>query len=529
LNAEMAGSAGSAVNWGKLTQESAQAQEFMAGANYKTAASFKAATAEQRAASVALLDVEKASGRAGQSMVRQMREARFDIMLAVGAVYALAKAWEAAATAEAASRHLSGQVGPTISKEIGDAAKALNFTPDQYQTLALPLKIAGIHANNLKEMVIRIGEASRASGVPVEALEKMIEKVQTGGHATWDDMKTLVTVDKDAQHLADTFRTMSVNQSEYERKFKEVSEANRRVIQQREEKIAGQDAFAEKIGVGESSFKAYIARGGRGQGLVDQLAASKEQFRPRSYAELWGQTPEKGLAAAEDKRYSEGIAQLAKEGDSTRSAVLNYIKAGKFDRSDVMSAAGRSRTEAEQGRLSDERKVQEKESRDYEKSQRDILTKGVNEFLLKLTPAKEAERKAEVEKQKATPEGEAQHVTAVVKDMSVTAGNMVVHYANAYVTMQPVQDLAGAVQNALPNAARDQVRSRLKQGGLDYDTIIPAPAVVDQRAMVYQVESRLGHAVPGRVPGPTPKEGSKVEDTTTHGLLEQLLKLFSGT
>jgi hypothetical protein len=507
------------VNWTQLAKDRAAAEAFMRGSVGKTAADFKPATDAQRAASVA---TEEASGRAEKSLARQLggvRSLYSNVLMVAGAVYSLAKAWEAAAQAEAASRHLSAQTSPTIAKEIGAAAKSLNYSPAEYQGLALPLKVAGIHANNLKEMVTRIGEASRVSGVPVQALEQMIEKVQTGGHATWDDMKTLtLATDGATQHLADTFRTMAVNQLDYEQKFKAVSESNRKVIQDRQQKIAGQDAFAEKIGVGDSSFKAYIARGGfggAGGNYSDQLAAgqarAKEEQRPRSYAELWGQTPEKGLATAEDKRYTEGIAQLAKEGDSTRSAVLNYIKAGKFDRSDVMSASGRGRSEAEQDRQLEERKTQEKESKDYEKAQRDLLVKGLNDFLLKATPAKTAE----VAAQKGTPEGQWQHVSATVGDMKVSVGSALIAYTNAVVTAQPLQDLAAAVQTHLPNAAKDQAAQRLKEGGLDYDMIIP--------------KYGPGQAQPSALPGPTSKEGGKVEDPTTHSLLEQILSIFKGS
>ncbi len=67
INCEMAGTGQQTVNWTQVQRINAQAGEFMAQANYKTAASFKPATQAQRAASVATEEFSAKTEHAGRS------------------------------------------------------------------------------------------------------------------------------------------------------------------------------------------------------------------------------------------------------------------------------------------------------------------------------------------------------------------------------------------------------------------------------------------------------------------------------
>jgi hypothetical protein len=397
---------------------------------------------------------------------------------------------------------LAAQAGPAVASQVGNTARALDLDPKEADAITLSLKIAGLEGDNLTETMARIGEASKATGVPMKAIEQVIERIQTGAHASWADMRELTLATNGAsQAEANQFRQRAAQQEEYLRTSKAASEASRTVFQQSQEKAAGQDLFAQKTGIGDKSFADFVKKGGFGSGAE----AVAEQQRPRSFDELWGgKAGEKALAAAEMTRYKEGIAQLAKEGGSTHAGVMSYLKAGQFDRSDVMSAAGRSRTEAEQTRVAGERQTQEAEAIDYQKGQDQLRADAVATLLTK-TPAKTAE----VAAQKATPEGQAQHVGALASGMRDTAGNLLIRYADAVMTAAPLQGVAGAVQNALPNPMVDRVDARLRQGGLDPNTILGP--------------HRPGQAQPSALPG---KEGSKVEDPKTHELLSQLLKIF---
>jgi hypothetical protein len=117
----------------------------------KTAADFKPATAEMRKASVALDEVEKASGRAGAGMMKQMRDTRFDVMLAVGAVYG----WLKLGKLRQPPNRLPGISAPKSALRFpGRSARPLvrltlprkNFKtwPYRYEWPALPLGICGI-------------------------------------------------------------------------------------------------------------------------------------------------------------------------------------------------------------------------------------------------------------------------------------------------------------------------------------------------------------------------------------------------
>jgi hypothetical protein len=98
--------------------------------------------------------------------------------------------------------------------------------------------VAGIAAGDLRDTVTRIGEAS--SGVPMQALEQVIERMQTSAHASWADMRELTLATNGAtQGEADQFRARAIQQVAYERDSKSASEAAKTAFQQSQEKASG--------------------------------------------------------------------------------------------------------------------------------------------------------------------------------------------------------------------------------------------------------------------------------------------------
>jgi hypothetical protein len=171
LNSELESGATHTVNWTNIQKQNAQAAEFMSQANYKTAASFKPATAEMRGASVAVEDLGK-KGSSGLGAFRgTMRALRFDIFEVVAALGIMVKAIDEAGKAEASQRHLANQgISAGASGQLSTAARVENFEPHQYDDAAISLKVAGVAADDLVNDVTELGKASRISGVPFEKL-----------------------------------------------------------------------------------------------------------------------------------------------------------------------------------------------------------------------------------------------------------------------------------------------------------------------------------------------------------------------
>jgi hypothetical protein len=375
----------------------------------KTAADFKPATAEMRAASIAEEEVGKSAGRAGSGLGAfrgTMRALRFDVFEVVSVLGLMVKAMDVSAKADAAQRHLANQGISNVSGiKLEGAARDENFEPRQYYDAAVSMKVAGVNAKELVSDITELGKSSRISGVPFEKLvdtaDSITEALETGGIPSLEEMKTLTLASSGAtQGLTDEYRQLAGALVENEKAWKLEEEAQARSHKETEEHASAATAFADKIGLSAKVFAAFAAQ--------------------TSYAPGMGEGMMSGQLT---KEYSEGLAQITKESGMSTQQIREFMTAGTVGYADLISASGRYRAHQQEELQFSEKQRDETERLRSEERERAM---GLEALKSVMTQSDFKDKQAALEK--ASPAGVQEEMQAQLTSAMKMLGDAVVKW-----------------------------------------------------------------------------------------------------
>ena len=378
----------------------------------KTAADFKPATAEMRAASVAAEDLGKKGASSIGAFRGTMRALRFDIFEVVAVLGIMAKAMEEAAKSEASQRHAGQQGISNVSViKLEGAARAENFEPHQYDDAAISLKVAGMAEGDLTENVKQLGIASRITGEPFEKLVEtaaaMTEELETGGIPSLSQMTTLTVASSGAtQELTDEYRELERTLKLTEQAWRVQEEVQARSHKQTEENTSVVNTMAEKMGVTQKVFAEF-----QGNTLIGGQSLSTTGTG--NFAE-----GRQGKAVLDE--YKEGYKQIQTEQGYTRMQMDQYIKAGTIGYQDLISGSQRYRAHQQEELTFTQKQRDEQLRLGTEAKQRAL---GLAALQSVMAPSDWKNQQAEL--QKASPEGVAQVLQAQATNAMVELGKVI--------------------------------------------------------------------------------------------------------
>jgi hypothetical protein len=536
------GSAASAmtVNWTRIAKQNAEAHEFMRGTIGKTAADFKPATAAMRAASVAEVEVAQgaeqiaeSTGRAAggtRGLTSQLRAMRFDVILVTAAIAGAVKAFQEFATEQTADRQLKGILGSSkeATQAMSDLAKSAdseNFKASEYDNVAKSLKIAGIQTKDVAADVKALGEWSRSSNVPLATLAKQLAETTAHSVGSLADMEIITEASLGTtQKLTDAYREIPFALEMASRELTINSEKQEWSFKKTSEQIAATQSLANKKTLSEPS------------GPTSPSDKAFKDFQANIYGApavygfegSWGQTK---LLKAEQQKLKEGYAQMKKEyGPSIFGETQGMVQSGMWSKEDLLAAADRARGQKQEAVTRGESIQKRDMGYAAEDKQRALYAEAVADLIAQTGALADARHKAAEEENKSA-QGMGEAALAGASKAAIAVGKKEFEVAK------------------LPEELGKTWGEQQQRTNLEYNygatflpgTMTPIPATPKEHNRILAKEQAAKEAAksaaydpyippvkPQASTGPTSKEGGKVEDPTTHGLLKELLALFSG-
>jgi hypothetical protein len=355
LRSEVAQASNMTVNWSKLTRESANAQEFMAGKVGKTAADFKPATAAMREASVATkgvgLDAESTGGRLEQFAGRLVGvTAAFEVLryAAEAVKYVITESMELEST-EVRFKSLAGNTDASSKAFEGlkQAADDTNMSVADLAKSSDTLLEAGVKMADIPETITRMGQASKVANVDLQESANALLRASRGEVGARDITTATRLAGDETGRLQAQYKDISVTIPNIAKEMERTQRATERTRQDSDrlatrttqdvnlvatrstadldrlitratsdlDKLLGaQSSFGEAHG-GEATFNAFRGVGGGKQGPS-----------ARANAELM-------------KELREGTAQIGKEEGVDAMAL---VRSGEIKMGEVIQAYGRA-------------------------------------------------------------------------------------------------------------------------------------------------------------------------------------------
>lgn len=377
LNSELEGGGTRMVNWTNVQKQSAQAAEFMSQANYKTAASFKPATAEMRAASIATEELGSKSTFAS-SLITRLTGTVAQIGLAYEAARVAVEAFTyvvgASMELESADVRFKSLAGNT--KAATDAFTGLQGAADETHTSVVDLSKAGITLleagvpiDQLTGKIETMSKQAKVAGEDVGEVANVRLRLSRGevgsrdlamiSRLTADETGRLqnqykeiaITIPRAAKEMEilqkATERTRQDTDRIAERHTQDINLMATRAMQDRnllasrsqQDKdlgLSAQSGFLEKHGASENIFAAFQKYGGQGStpyvavpGMENVQGMGQKQVQS-----AW-------------KQLKEGMAQIGKEEGISSQSMVGLLQSGYFGKDEITAASGRAREQRE--------------------------------------------------------------------------------------------------------------------------------------------------------------------------------------
>ncbi len=378
LRAEGNRTGASYVNWTQLAKDHAAAQEFMAGKVGKTAADFRAATAEQRAASVATEQLtQRTYGLVSAYVAYRIARAVYDTAKYIGTQSIeressevrfknLAGNTEEATTAFEGLKKESKEVGINVNEladagttllEAGVPAKDLATTLD---TIAKKALVAGHPVGELADLVLRLGTRGEVTGRQLAMIAKLSGD-ETGKLSDMYKEMTItiprITVELERQHRVEE-RTRREDELAFNRRKQDENRAysyqekiEEKLFSRRREDENQAYSYQQKItdiatGATGADVAAYRAAGGPPPSVratrIQEIMRSYHVSQADAEFSIAGENAGPALIAKAAEQQRIGRETLAAQGVNVGAAIAS----GEIGPGPLMSA-GRATTEHE--------------------------------------------------------------------------------------------------------------------------------------------------------------------------------------